>query len=524
MSVFRRADGKWNYKFWLLIGGLVLLVVIGVGLGVYFGVFHNNNDNTASSNTISTASVHPNKKPETYNHPDHPKQLIPLVPAKSNEHHPDHVLYVWQTGGYGPCGKECGGSVRTRDVWCWNGHAKVHDEKCQAKEKPSSTKMCNTQPCDQFHWDVTWSECHKGNVQTGSAVCIDSKGNTVDESSCNQETYPVLIHHCNYHPPKPKPEHHCNYAWHYDEDWGTCEGACPGPGMQTRTEKCQDMTKTAFTIVDSSFCEDQDVSHPDCPMTKEPTTRQCPLECHHYTYRWVPLSDFTDCSKPCGNGNQSRQVECHAFENNVGNKVDDKFCDAKEREKVAWRACNTNPCQTKVFMSRPNKYLLHLNTAKKSLGITPGYFVSGQRYIFNKVDIIQDLNGQSPLYLTFFHVNGDHNIYVRFHNNMKFLFSGGLYAYVAIWEHRIGRILKDMNLLSTGSTIVNTLQLDPLASDQTSDQHVHTYVPFHIRLQQKGKFCYLCVSRTGLRFIDPKDMEHFSDKYMLAEFQLEPVK
>lgn len=501
-SFFRTANGKFNWKFWLLIGGLSALVVAGVVAGILFGI------------VLKSNKTKHNMQP--------PKDLIPHIPPKANENIPDHALYIWQTGPWGPCGKMCGGSSQTRTVHCWNGHTKVDDSKCNnSGDKPANSRLCNTQPCGTYHWDVVWSECQPNNIQTATVTCVDTSGKTVDDSLCHPSDRPSqLTQHCNHGPTPPTPDLECNYAYFYD-DWGTCEGTCPGKGVQTRVAHCQDLSKSDFTSVNLSLCQDQERTQPKCRTQIEQTQRECDLDCH-FTYRWVPVTDFGDCSKPCGNGNQTRTIECHRFldQQDIG-IIAEANCDSNKRKEVEWRICNTQPCSQAVEYDTTS-YRLYLTTASKSHKVSPGY-------LLNNLKFAHDVSGsgQHELYVKFGSiyrtqttslVRYDHDITIHLSNGKEF---GQRVEHDCqlILNRRHCPNVDHLCITSFHCGIENHLRLSSIPSDKAPNSKVYTYTPFYI--EYKGK--YACISNEYLAFFSHDELNQFQDTYVLAEFQLEAI-
>jgi hypothetical protein len=66
--------------------------------------------------------------------------------------------------------------------------------------------------------------------------------------------------------------------------------------------------------------------------------------------RWVPTS-WTDCSAPCGGGDQSREAECQSYS---GVKTDESCCSGAEPLSLLTQRCNTDPCQVKEDAALPD--------------------------------------------------------------------------------------------------------------------------------------------------------------------------
>jgi len=99
------------------------------------------------------------------------------------------------------------------------------------------------------------------------------------------------------------------YKWHED-DWSACNNIC-GEGIQTRNVQCIDS--------DGNI-----VSDDKCPGIKPDSKKTCFDEsgCEKEVYSWQS-SSWSTCSNSCGDGDQTRTVQC--VDNN-GNKVSDSKC------------------------------------------------------------------------------------------------------------------------------------------------------------------------------------------------------
>jgi hypothetical protein len=66
--------------------------------------------------------------------------------------------------------------------------------------------------------------------------------------------------------------------------------------------------------------------------------------------RWVPTS-WTDCSAPCGGGEQTRSSECQSYS---GVKTDESCCSGASPISLLSQRCNTDPCQVKEEAPLPD--------------------------------------------------------------------------------------------------------------------------------------------------------------------------
>ncbi|EFJ11962.1 hypothetical protein SELMODRAFT_425768 [Selaginella moellendorffii] len=123
----------------------------------------------------------------------------------------------------------------------------------------------------------------------------------------------------------------------YDSDhfwvplsWNPCSNECGG-GTQTAALGCY---ASNLTRVSSSICED---------LPKLSVEQPCnAIECPSYT---VYRSPWSECSKTCGTGYQTREVLCH---DNLGSLVHSQHCDLEESY-VESQLCNTDACEASYW-------------------------------------------------------------------------------------------------------------------------------------------------------------------------------
>jgi len=108
--------------------------------------------------------------------------------------------------------------------------------------------------------------------------------------------------------------------------WGECSATCGG-GEKHRSRKIEKASRHG-----GKPCEEETSEVRGCGM--EPCKQ--PLDC-----RWGEWSDFDECSKPCGGGQQTRSRHVETSPRNGG-----KLCDPLTTEEVA--GCNTQSCDVQI--------------------------------------------------------------------------------------------------------------------------------------------------------------------------------
>ncbi|MFO0751290.1 MAG: thrombospondin type-1 domain-containing protein [Myxococcota bacterium] len=108
-------------------------------------------------------------------------------------------------------------------------------------------------------------------------------------------------------------------------DWSACSAPC-GPGTQTRRVVCVDAQGRPLPLA-------------SCAGAAPAASQGCNLgPCTTYSWR---SSDWSQCSKACGGGTQSRTVAC--VNDATQAVVPDASCDAQTKP-ASQSACNTDPC------------------------------------------------------------------------------------------------------------------------------------------------------------------------------------
>jgi hypothetical protein len=186
-----------------------------------------------------------------------------------------------------------------------------------------TTEGCNGPDCENTQlstWDVSaWSTCDLacgGGTQTRTVRCKDAQGNVTPDGNCSGAK-PAVSQICNVQA--------CvsDYEWLIG-DWGTCTKTCGG-GTQSRSILCK--YKDGTTAADNK-----------CPTPKPSTEQICNSDTCPKSYDWK-TTDWSACSKSCGNGTQTRIVYCA---DQFGSTADASKCTGTKP--VSEQLCNTQAC------------------------------------------------------------------------------------------------------------------------------------------------------------------------------------
>jgi len=221
---------------------------------------------------------------------------------------------TWSTGQWSTCSQACGEGTQTRSVTC-------PAATCSGT-KPPSTQTCKIADCPSYAWkEGAWSTCTQvcdGGIQSRSVSCFRDGTTAVADSFCSGSK-PTSSQSCGTAA--------CPRAWK-EGTWSPCSVICGG-GTRTRTVVCQKTVGTAISTVQDS----------ECSGVKPATTQTCGTDpCP--TFSWSQSGVWSECSKPCGGGTQTRTVNC--IDSSTGQKTDDTKCTGTKPNTS--QACNTEAC------------------------------------------------------------------------------------------------------------------------------------------------------------------------------------
>ena len=201
----------------------------------------------------------------------------------------------WTPSQWSPCDSVCGDGYQTRNITCTNyDNSTTSDSFCNNVAKPSTQQVCQSGACGSYsvsEWSDCSNECGAG-TRTRTATCrlplsSATPGAAVSNDYCASLTPVITSQLCNIDPCTP-------YYWHLSSK-SSCTAACGG-GTQSGTFICVE-SATGNKVADSK-----------CPTSAPSITYTCNIEpCSAYTYQ---ASQWSACSSYCGNGTQTRAVNC----------------------------------------------------------------------------------------------------------------------------------------------------------------------------------------------------------------------
>ncbi|XP_065916635.1 papilin-like [Dysidea avara] len=218
--------------------------------------------------------------------------------------------YEWAVGdNYTPCSQTCGRGIQMPEIYCRTAGTKIRapDIECSDQSKeglPYNLIFCDQPACPSEWTHSDWTHCSQscgGGDRMRDVRCVQVIRDGVQPiqtpGKCDSETKPASLHECNKHP--------CHNHWHAG-DWSICSVDC-GEGIQSRNVTCRDANGNK-------------IRRHNCSLQAKPRIeRSCTGDiCIH---KWIK-SNWTKCSVSCGEGVQTRQVNC--TEN--GTVVDDSVC------------------------------------------------------------------------------------------------------------------------------------------------------------------------------------------------------
>ncbi|KAG7335489.1 hypothetical protein KOW79_000182 [Hemibagrus wyckioides] len=196
----------------------------------------------------------------------------------------------WEAGAWSECSVSCGWGLQHRQLQCRQNFSsrstQVHPQRCHGLPQPNTTQACHTLSCS--HWQITsnWSACSVdcgAGKRTRNVRCVSDHGDVVGDGECNSRLRPQRSEDCHMGP--------CVSNWYFTDWTDTCSVPC-GPGVQKRDVVCV-----------SNGADGECVKEKPADM-KACNSGHCVAHTHWFTGPWG------QCSAPCGNGTQRRDVIC----------------------------------------------------------------------------------------------------------------------------------------------------------------------------------------------------------------------
>ncbi|KAM4747336.1 ADAMTS-like protein 3 [Rhinophrynus dorsalis] len=229
---------------------------------------------------------------------------------------------------WSPCSATCGNTgIQYRTQHCVNteGH-RVNDSLCHHLQPlMTSSQPCNIQDCPVRWMTGAWSAC---TASCGSGFHQRQVTCQQTKSDGSVEVLPLNV--CR-HTDRPATQKPCSaddcVNW-IAQPWGQCFNRCIGQGMglQHRHILCQHQNGTT---VPDSYCDKK---------KRLVARRNCSSDMCDVYWRTGP---WRPCTAACGNGFQSRKVDCVHKRN--GKVVADQYCVWKRRP-TTWQHCNVGSC------------------------------------------------------------------------------------------------------------------------------------------------------------------------------------
>ncbi|GMH43479.1 hypothetical protein BSKO_11401 [Bryopsis sp. KO-2023] len=258
---------------------------------------------------------------------------LDLEPAPLEARIPSQTARTtYTTGAWQDCSVACGVGVQERSVACVmsdDTDQSVSIDICRGNPDlgptPASTRRCIRPPCEEFTAIVTGTdECSNTcgpSLERQSLICASNYGRTVSLEKCGLTM------------PKIGSLFGKKISFESKILVGGQKGCDKEVNMGVK--KFLEMSRK------SSIINEERLSKTQCQNTfviEGALVEKCEaIDCGNRV--WTVTKEWSECTKTCGGGVQTREVKC--YQN--GREVADSRCPAPKP--IAKRACNTSKCQ-----------------------------------------------------------------------------------------------------------------------------------------------------------------------------------
>ncbi|XP_060070698.1 A disintegrin and metalloproteinase with thrombospondin motifs 7-like [Ylistrum balloti] len=198
--------------------------------------------------------------------------------------------FRWKYLDWTHCTASCGGGSQRSQVVCEELEAGlVEDQYCNSSNKPDDKqRACNLHLCPAKWWAGAWQHCSltcgKNGVHRRTVICVRNLGLdeqiALEDKNCMDQEKPTEIEPCHHKDPCPGTSN-----WVVGS-WSQCHG-----------NPCEKQHRPVL-------CENPEVG---CDESIKPNLEQ---SCTNVTCGIWRAESWSECTRTCGGGMKSRQVQC----------------------------------------------------------------------------------------------------------------------------------------------------------------------------------------------------------------------